>query len=954
MAQIFKGRVYSGAPYPSAEINYEYTRDGANMKYRFTGKVYLEQSGGWYYNNLQLKLYLNGSNVYTKDCKSSATGWSIDFDSGWKTVENKTSGTTPFYFTVKDTQNSSWCNYTSSTYKLTVAPAYFSTTPTLELVSKTETSVTLKWTTSENASESYYKITDWVQVEKDIDKKTGTITITGLSPNTEYTIYGDFKRKDSGLWCPTKPSIKVTTYNYPYCTKTPNFVIGNPLSLEFYNPLGRNITVYLIGADSKRRGGDTTTGTTISCTYNSNAWQEFLYSTIPNTKSSKYQIEVTYASSVITKSYNNTYSIDDSKCLPTFTNFTYKDTNSTVTGVTGNNQVLVKGLSSLEVTISSANKMVAVNGASPKNYNITIDTLNKTVDYSTSDIVTNVGTVVSSGTKRLNVKANDSRTLSKTVYKDITVYDYSKPVINASVTRLNNFENETTLKVNGTYTRLTIGGTDKNTVTKVQYRYRETGGTWSNWTTLNTTVTAGKFTCTDAILSLDNNKSFDFEVQVVDKLTTNTNTGNVGVGQAIFFISTNKRECYINGRKIPTSVDGNASKNLFNMLDSSHFVFREKTNIYQSFKLSSFSSNEIKVTGGNGNYTEGFIDVSGLEPNTQYCISYTIKENTLGFNPKMSINGNSSSTGTLTINMGLSNGSTTVSSSNYVIFSNIQLEKGTTPTSYEPCYDPTLSVSDSNGNYHNVPYTKGTMSKNLYNYNNVDTTRIISSSDGSFSTSDNNYAFCGYIRVEPNTTYSRSDIGTSNNTFLDKNKRFISSAGGQTFTTPSNCYYVGFNMTIAKYNDGSYKNFMVNKGSKLLDYEDYFEPTLSIRDTTGTFHKIIDINDINKEYYSKNEQIIGTWIDGKPIYRRVVTNTARKEVGSFSIAHNISNIDTVTKVSGIQYYTAKEHYPFPLYYNNTAKISYIKDVDDTNINIYFGDTWVGTTYIIVEYTKTTD
>ena len=110
MAQIFNGTVHGGSPGSSTTVNYEYTRDGANMKYHFWGNTRLNSSGGWYTNNVRVKLYLNGSDIYTKDCKSSNKGWSIDWDAGWHTVSNKTSGTTPFYFTVKDTQNSGWCN----------------------------------------------------------------------------------------------------------------------------------------------------------------------------------------------------------------------------------------------------------------------------------------------------------------------------------------------------------------------------------------------------------------------------------------------------------------------------------------------------------------------------------------------------------------------------------------------------------------------------------------------------------------------------------------------------------------------------------------------------------------------------------------------------------------------------------------------------------------------------
>lgn len=120
MAQLFNGRIESDAPHTSVEMNYEYSRSGNNMQYRFTGRVYLGDSGGWYYDNLQLKLYLNGVNIYTKNCQSNSKGWSISFDSGWQTVKDKISGTTPFYFTVKNTQQPSWLNYTSSTYNLIV------------------------------------------------------------------------------------------------------------------------------------------------------------------------------------------------------------------------------------------------------------------------------------------------------------------------------------------------------------------------------------------------------------------------------------------------------------------------------------------------------------------------------------------------------------------------------------------------------------------------------------------------------------------------------------------------------------------------------------------------------------------------------------------------------------------------------------------------------------------
>lgn len=374
--------------------------------------------------------------------------------------------------------------------------------------------------------------------------------VGGLNPNTSYTFYLALRRTDSGLWSYSN-GVSQTTYDYPKPTSLNHFTIGDGATVYLYNPLGRNCTLELI---SKVSGG--VIGT-YQGTYQGDINAEFKtadaiakqYASIPNAQSGGYYAKVTYGSSVKTLDWNGVYSIKGTE-VPTFSNFTYKDSNTNVTNITGNNQILVKGKSNLQVTISSANKMVAQKSANPKNYSISIDTLNKSVNYSESDITIDVGTVTSSGSKRLNVRAYDTRTLSTLAYKDITVYDYAKPVINANITRLNNFENQTTVKISGTYTRLTINGTDKNVVTKIQYRYREAGGTWSSWATLTSTVNEGKFTCNDVILSLDNTKAFEFEVQAVDKLDSNTISVPLDIGQAIFFISSNKKACYINGQEI--------------------------------------------------------------------------------------------------------------------------------------------------------------------------------------------------------------------------------------------------------------------------------------------------------------------------------------------------------------------------------------------------------------------
>lgn len=131
MTELFSGLIYTFGQYSALKpiVSYEKKRVGADMLYRFNYKIFIsDRSGNPYaygnYNNpLKATFTLNGVNVWEKETKSSDKGWSFEFTTEWFTVKNKVSGTTPFKFTIKDTINSGWCNYTSTTYSLGVDPA---------------------------------------------------------------------------------------------------------------------------------------------------------------------------------------------------------------------------------------------------------------------------------------------------------------------------------------------------------------------------------------------------------------------------------------------------------------------------------------------------------------------------------------------------------------------------------------------------------------------------------------------------------------------------------------------------------------------------------------------------------------------------------------------------------------------------------------------------------------
>ena len=270
-----------------------------------------------------------------------------------------------------------------------------------------------------------------------------------------------------------------------------------------------------------------------------------LYAQIPNATSCSGTISCqTFngSTSIGTKTCTFTAKAVEANVKPTFSNFAYADTNSTITAITGNNQYLVQGKSSLRVTISSANKATARSSATMKTYNASISGLSATANYSTSDLNINFSSnAFTAGNQTLSVKAIDSRGYGTTVSKTVPVLAYASPVINATATRQNNFENTTTLKVSGTYSPLTINNTAKNTVTTVEYRYKsQSTSTWGSWTAMTglSVTAAGAYTTTDKVLNLDNSQAYDFQIRTTDRIGTSTTSLVVSVGIPIMRIGT--------------------------------------------------------------------------------------------------------------------------------------------------------------------------------------------------------------------------------------------------------------------------------------------------------------------------------------------------------------------------------------------------------------------------------
>lgn len=106
------------------------------------------------------------------------------------------------------------------------------------------------------------------------------------------------------------------------------------------------------------------------------------------------------------------------------------------------------------------------------------------------------------------------------------------------------------------------------------------------------------------------------------------------------------------------------------------------------------------------------------------------------------------------------------------------------------------------------------------------------------------------------------------------------------------------------------------------------------------------------ELYSTTERKIGTWIDGKPLYRKVFTaeyNTANTEA---LVNSNIQNINKIVDIKGFILTSNNAERPLNFYNNISGEVAYL--FYNSATNFAFCAPWTGTINAIIEYTKTTD
>ena len=388
----------------------------------------------------------------------------------------------------------------SASVTLPAIPRY--ATVNQNLVAKTETSATIKWTSDSVIDYIWYSTNNgstWNGINV-ADGTSGTYAISGLSANTTYQIKTRVRRKDSGLTTDSS-ALSVTTYAYPYASSMPNFTIGSKLTIKLFNPLGRQVTVNIIGADNSQISSGTTSGTSISG-FTESSVVNALYNSIPNAQSGTYKVKVTYGTNISTKT-GGTYSVNANVCAPSIASADYEDTNSTTVALTGNNKDIVQNKSTLSY---SASGLTAKNGASVASCSVTVNgqTISLTVSGSNAS---GTGGVIDSG---MNVEAvftvTDSRGLKGTYTKTINMLDWSVPSAIITLQRQDNFYTETNLKADADYA--SINGNNQITITYQATKEGDSSPSVSGTLTDNVT----------SVVNLNNEYAWTVVVTLVDSL----------------------------------------------------------------------------------------------------------------------------------------------------------------------------------------------------------------------------------------------------------------------------------------------------------------------------------------------------------------------------------------------------------------------------------------------------
>ena len=164
---------------------------------------------------------------------------------------------------------------------------------------------------------------------------------------------------------------------------------------------------------------------------------------------------------------------------------------------------------------------------------------------------------------------------------------------------------------------------------------------------------------------------------------------------------------------------------------------------------------------------------------------------------------------------------------------------------------------------------------------------------------------------------------------------------------------VAINMADAFTRFGLWKGSGSGGSSALSEMTDVTFTNLQSNDILK-YNGSVWVNDNSLHDYSTEEKIVGKWIDGKPIYEKVITFSLYGN-GSLSYPHNIENLKNIHFISmmyGDNENAIKTNRTYTPWYNEASV--YFNSITTTDIYVYHSSNMNKFYEFILQYTKTTD
>ena len=447
-------------------------------------------------------------------------------------------------------------------------------TVTLATSSITASGVTVKATASTTCDRFDYSIdggSTWTNFST-TSGTTASKAITGLTPNTTYSIKVRARKKTNQVYGSSAAS-SVKTLGGSVISSVSTFTADAAtakitMSVTVYNTSYTHTLVIKNGSTTVL----TITGLSLSNGSNTITLTAAQRSTVLAAMSALKSFTGTFALTTYSgttqigtaSSKTATVQTTSANSAPTFTAFTFEDSNATAVGVTGNNQILIQNISTLKLTLTAA---TAKNGATISSYSVVAGS--KTASGTATTIT--VGTIPDSGTVPVIVTAIDSRGYTTAVTVNITVLEYEGiNITEYTMRRVNEVEDTTQVTIGGDITPVTIGGVNKNSLRYLYYRYRKTSdsayNSYKDITSSTEYDDSGFNFESDEWLSLDADYSYYVQFLVTDKLTSDTVT--ITVPQGTPLLALRRKKVGINKREPAAAldVDGSVMMNGFNVL----------------------------------------------------------------------------------------------------------------------------------------------------------------------------------------------------------------------------------------------------------------------------------------------------------------------------------------------------------------------------------------------------